>query len=277
MRDISCGEDDLERREGLEISREGAVVLLTLSRESRRNLIDDATARAMSDLLVSAQTDSAVRAVVITGTGRDYCTGGDISADPEISKKAAAASPMDMRWMSMPFIRLFRDLWELDKPVVSAVNGTVAGIGWMMALLADLVVAAEGARWTHVFTRRGLIPHAGDTYFMPRIIPFHRLNEIALLGDAVTADTLHGWGLVNRLVPKDKVLPTAMELAERLATGPTRTLGLTKRLYRRSLESNLAGMYNEETAGQALNATTSDRTEGMRAFAEGRAPKFTGE
>ena len=266
----------MDNKEGILITREGDVAVVTLNRPSRGNLIDDVTAEAMSAFFVAAQTDPTVRAVIITGTGKQYCTGGDISAKPDAAARTANITTMDYRWLSMPFIQLFRDMWELDKPVVSAVNGTVAGIGWMMALLADLVVAAEGTRWTHVFTRRGMIPHAGDTYFLPRIIPFHRLNELALLSDPVTTETLHSWGIINRLAPKDQVMATAMELATRLAQGPTRTLGLTKRLYRRSLDSDLMGMFNEETAGQTMNSTTTDRIEGMKAFAEGRPPKFTG-
>jgi len=177
----------------------------------------------------------------------------------------------------MPHIEMFRAMWEVEKPVVSAVNGTVAGVGWLLALLADLVVAAKGSRWTHVFTRLGMIPHAGDSFYLPRIIPFHRLNEISLLSESITADELNGWGLINRLVEREAVMPTAMELATRLAKGPTRSLGLTKRHYRRSLESDYTTMLREEMAGQALNSITADRLEATKAAAEKRPPKFTGD
>jgi 2-(1,2-epoxy-1,2-dihydrophenyl)acetyl-CoA isomerase len=157
------------------------------------------------------------------------------------------------------------------------VNGTVAGAGWLLALLADLVVADASARWTHVFSRRGMVPHAGDPFFLPRIIPFHRLNELALLSEPVTSDVLHGWGVVNRLVEAEQVLPTAMELAGRLAEGPTRTLGLTKRLYRHSLTSDMATSFEEERSATALIATTADRTEGVVSMLEGRPAHFTGD
>ncbi len=121
-----------------------------------------------------------------------------------------------------------------------------------------------------------MVPHAGDPYFLPRIIPFHRLNELALLSDPVTSDTLHEWGVVNRLVPSDEVLPTAMALAERLAQGP-RSLGLTKRLYRRSLESDLATSFAEERAAIALVSTTRDRLEGVESFVQGRPADFRGQ
>jgi 2-(1,2-epoxy-1,2-dihydrophenyl)acetyl-CoA isomerase len=121
-----------------------------------------------------------------------------------------------------------------------------------------------------------MIPHAGDPYFMPRLLPLHRLAELALLSDAMTSETLHEWGAVNRVVPADAVLETAMELAQRLARGPTRSLGMTKRLYRRSLDSDVVTAFEEERAALGLISTTSDRLEGIRSFVEGRPPEFTG-
>ena len=153
-------------------------------------------------------------------------------------------------------------------------NGTTAGAGWMLALLADLVVAAEGARWTHVFARRGMVPHAGDPFFLPRVLPFHRLNEAALLPDSITSETLAEWGAVNRLVPAEQVESTAAELAERLAAGPTRSLGLTKRLYRRSLVSDMATAFAEEAAATALVTQTRDRIEGVEVAHRGPATRL---
>jgi 2-(1,2-epoxy-1,2-dihydrophenyl)acetyl-CoA isomerase len=168
-------------------------------------------------------------------------------------------------------------LWEVEKPLVSAVNGTVAGAGWMLALLADLVVADRLARWTHVFTRRGMVPHAGDPYFLARIIPFHRLNEIALLSDTLTSADLDRWGLINRCVDDTEVMSTALELARRLPDGPTRTLGLTKRLYRRSLSSDMATSFEDERNATALISTTADRREGVASFVERRPANFIGD
>jgi 2-(1,2-epoxy-1,2-dihydrophenyl)acetyl-CoA isomerase len=139
------------------------------------------------------------------------------------------------------------------------------------------VVADADARWTHVFSRRGMVPHAGDPYFLPRIIGFHRLNEIALLSDTLTSADLHSWGVVNRSVAADHVLPVAQELAVRLAQGPTRTLGLTKRLYRRSLSNDMATSFEEERTATALISTTADRKEGVMSFIEGRPPTFIGD
>ena len=278
---------DLENLDapGLDIWREGAVLWIRLDRPERRNAIDIHSRDVLRALLWDLNSDPAVRAVVLTGSGRDYCTGADaVASDPAATgatppdeKSGAAAWMLDYRFPTQGFQDMFKQLWELEKPVVSAVNGTVAGIGWMFALLADLVVASESARWTHVFTRRGMMPHAGDPYFLPRVLPHHVLNEIAFLSDPVTSDQLRVWGAVNRVVPADQVEQTARELANRLASGPTRSIGQAKRLYRRSSVSDMATAFAEEQSTSALLSLTHDRLEGMQAFMQGRAPEFTGE
>jgi 2-(1,2-epoxy-1,2-dihydrophenyl)acetyl-CoA isomerase len=260
------------------LERAGAVLWIRLNRPEARNGIDPTMRDELTAVLAHADADAEVRALVLTGTGRDFCTGADLM--PAGSSGAAAQRPpsaLDYRRAVGPFQRLFQTLWECETPVVSAVNGTTAGAGWMLALLADLVVAAEGARWTHVFARRGMVPHAGDPFFLPRVLPFHRLLEAALLSDTLTSETLHEWGAVNRLVPADQVETTARELAERLASGPTRSLGQTKRLYRRSLVSDMATAFAEEATATALISQTHDRIEGVKAMLEGRAPEFTGD
>lgn len=278
---------DLENLDapGLDIWREGAVLWIRLDRPERRNAIDIHSRDVLRTLLWDLNSDPAVRAVVLTGSGRDYCTGADaVASDPAATgatppdeKSGAAAWMLDYRFPTQGFQDMFKQLWELEKPVISAVNGTVAGIGWMFALLADLVVASESARWTHVFTRRGMMPHAGDPYFLPRVLPHHVLNEIAFLSDPVTSEQLRVWGAVNRVVPADQVEQTARELANRLASGPTRSIGQAKRLYRRSSVSDMATAFAEEQATSALLSLTHDRLEGMQAFMQGRAPEFTGE
>ncbi len=258
----------------LRVDHVGAVAHLTLNRSERRNAIDLETCNRLREAIEQADQDKHVRAIVIAGTERDFCTGADVSAS---SDAIAQMTTLDYRFASNDYQALFQRLWEAETPIVSAVTGTVAGAGWMLALLADLVVAAQGARWTHVFTRRGMVPHAGDSYFMPRIIPFHRLNEIALLSEAITSETLQGWGLVNRCVPATDVVPTALALATKLADGPTRALAMTKRLYRRSLDSDITTAFEAERNAQALISTTKDRLEGVQSMIEQRPAKFIGD
>jgi 2-(1,2-epoxy-1,2-dihydrophenyl)acetyl-CoA isomerase len=262
----------MTERRGVHLTMDGAVAVVRLDRPERRNAIDPETCKLLTQLVEDAATDAAIRAMVITGVDRDFCTG----ADAEFNAGVTETSTLDYRWKTSAYNRLFLTLWETELPVVSAVNGSVAGAGWLLALLADLVVAAQGARWRHVFIQRGMIPHAGDPYFLPRIIPLHRLNEVALLGEPVTSEILFGWGIVNRVVSSEDVLSTAMDLAQRLAAGPTRSIGLAKRLYRRSLDSDVVTAFEEECAALALISTTNDRREGVQSFVERRPPEFTG-
>lgn len=259
---------------GLEIEQDGGVSIVRLARPDQRNTIDEDTCRALTDFLREANFERTSRAIVLTGTGRDFCTGAQAAI--QSANVVAETRPLDYRWKTRDYNRLFEALWEIEIPVVSAVNGNVAGAGWLMALLADLVVAARGARWSHVFVKRGMVPHAGDPYYLPRILPFHRLNELAMLGEPVESETLSDWGVVNRLVDGDDVMATARELAQKLAAGPTRSIGLAKRLYRRSLESDLRGAYDQEVAALALATTTADRVEGVKSFIERRTPEFEG-
>jgi 2-(1,2-epoxy-1,2-dihydrophenyl)acetyl-CoA isomerase len=259
--------------ESLRVDHDGGVLEITIDRADRRNAIDEPTARLLTGALQEAGIDPSVRCVLITGTGRHFCTGADILARGD---QAGKVSPIDFRTATRDFYALHRTLWEIEKPVVTAVNGTVAGAGWSLALLGDLVVAARGARWTHVFARRGMVPHAGDTYFLPRILPFHKLNEIALLSDTVTSEDLDHLGAINRLVEPDEVLSVARELSGRLAAGPTRALGLTKRMYRNSINRDMETVFEEERIATALISNTEDRREGVRSFVENRPPNFLG-
>lgn len=261
----------------LRLERVDAVQWIRLDRPQARNGIDPTMRDELTALLVDLDADDAVRAIVVTGMGDDFCTGADLAppSDPGVATRRPT-SPIDYRRAVAPWQRLFRTYWELETPVVSAVNGTTAGAGWMLALLADLVVAAEGARWIHAFARRGMVPHAGDPFFLPHVLGLHHLLEAALLSDAITSETLHEWGSVNRLVPAADVERTADELATRLAAGATKALGMTKRLYRRSLVSDMTTAFGEEAAATALISQTNDRIEGVQALLEGRRPDFTG-
>ena len=254
------------------LDREGGVLWLRLNRPHARNGIDAELRDELSAALTAADRDRDNRAIVITSAGADFCTGADLAS----TNGTAPQNPLDYRAPLLPYQDLFRQLWELETPVVSAVRGRVAGIGWLLALLADLVVASDTAKWTHVFTRRGMAPHAGDPFFLPRILPFHVLNEIALLGDTITSADLHRWGAVNRLVADEDVDKTAGELAGRLAAGPTLSMGQARRLYRRSLVSDMTTAFAEEAAAIAMLSATQDRAEGMAALMEGRKPTFTG-
>ena len=262
--DHGAGPVDVTRRDG--------VTWIRLNRPAARNGIDAAMRDELIAALRRADRDPDARCLVLAGNGGDFCIGADLAS----SASGIPATPLAYRYPMMPYHDLFRLLWELETPVVSAVRGRVMGIGWLLALLADLVVASDQSKWTHAFARRGMAPHAGDPFFLPRILPFHVINEIAMLGDTVNGADLHRWGAVSRLVADDQVEATAGELASRLATGPTLSLGQARRLYRRSLASDMTTAFAEELAAIAMLSRAHDREEGFRALSQGRRPLFTG-
>lgn len=261
----------------LSVTDEGAVRWVRLARPEARNAIDPTMRDELMALFQEVSQDHAVRCVVMTGEGRDFCTGADLrpADNPDVAV-TRPSSPLDARRGVARYQQLFAELWRLEVPVVSAVNGTTAGAGWLLALLADLVVAARGARWTHAFTRRGMVPHCGDPFFLARVLPFRFVHEAALLSDTLSSEDLERWGVISRVVDQGELLEVAGDLARRLAAGPTRTLGMTKRLYRRALASDMETAFAEEADAVALIGQTEDRIEGVRSMVEGRPPRFTG-
>ena len=172
--------------------------------------------------------------------------------------------------------RLISAVLDCEKPVIAAVNGTAAGLGAHLALACDLVLAAEQARFIEVFVRRGLVPDGGGAYLLPRLIGPQRAKELMFFGDALTAPDAERLGLVNRVVPAEDLHKTAREWAERLATGPTRALALTKQLVNASLDSDRATAFAAEATAQEINMTTADAREGVASFVERRSPRYSG-
>jgi len=193
----------------IRVSVADGVAELTLDRPDD-NALTLTTASELTQFLVSLRTGTTIRALLLTAKGRRFCVGADMQGDAG----RAPAQPLEHRYAYEAYTLLFDTMWQLELPMVTAVNGTVAGAGWLLALLADLVVADENARWTHAFARRALLPHAGDPYYLTRVVPFRRLMEISLLSDPVTSTTLERWNVVNLAVPAEDVLATARQLAQ---------------------------------------------------------------
>ena len=172
--------------------------------------------------------------------------------------------------------RLVASVVDCEKPVIAAVNGTAAGGGMHLALACDLVVAAEEARFIEVFVRRGISPDGGGAYLLPRLIGMQRAKELIFLGDDLPAVDAERLGLVNLVVPLDRLKAAAGELAGRLASGPTKAIGMAKWLLNRSLDSDRATAFDEEAWAQELIVGTADSREGIAAFVERRQPEFKG-
>ncbi len=256
------------------------VAWITLDRPDVANAISPAQRDRVIALLDEAARLLAVRCVVLTATGKAFCTGADLRAErtPDPRPEGAPDQPVGSvsRLIATGAQALIGAVLDCPKPVIAAVNGTAAGIGAHLAFACDLVVAADRARFIEVFVRRGLVPDGGGAYLLPRLIGLQRAKELLFLGDDVSAEDARALGLVNRVVPAAEVAAEAGALAERLAAGPTQALALTKVLCNRSLDSDRATAFHEEAWAQEANMGTHDAQEGVRSFVERRSAEYRG-
>lgn len=261
--------------------REAGVLWLTLNRPERKNSISPELREELLAALDEARTDDEIRCVVLTGAGDAFCSGVELGRS-KVTGEAARGEKTgpDLRLirdaMKKGMQRIVRAIWDLDKPVISAVNGVAAGGGAQLALICDLVIAAEGSRLIEIFVKRGLAVDSGGGWLLPRLIGLHQAKEIVFFGDSIDASRALELGLINKVVPASDLEAAAREWAERLAQGPTRSIGASKTLLNRALETDLTTAFEEEATQQALISQTHDFTEGVRAFTEKRDPDFRG-
>lgn len=258
--------------EGLVLREDGAVRWIILDRDARGNSLTPEMRNTIIDVLADAHANHDVRAIVLTARGKRFCTGADISGGAATDPVAGDVTEMIRTGAQ----RLFRSVWECEKPVVCGLNGTAAGIGAHLALACDLVVAARSAKLIEIFARRGLIPDGGGAYLLPRLVGPRKAKELFFFADDVHAEEAERIGLVNRVVDDDALEAAVSEWAHRLAAGPTRALAFTKRMVNASLDTDLTGAFATEAALVEVNLQTADMREGIAAFTERRDPNFTG-
>ena len=252
----------------------GGVVTVALNRPEKLNAFDGQMHEELHDALDSAAADDEVRCVVLRGEGRGFSAGADLKSE-DLSREDGEAPDLG-GYLRRTYSRTIMKMTTMEKPVVAALHGPVYGAGVGLALACDLRVAAESTKFSVAFVKIGLIPDAGVSFFLPRVVGLGRAMEMSMLGDAVDAEEAYRIGLVGKVVPDERLEEETAALASRLAVMPTRALGSIKQAHYASFESDLDAALEREAVGQALCGRTADHEEGVAAFFEKRQPNFTG-
>jgi 2-(1,2-epoxy-1,2-dihydrophenyl)acetyl-CoA isomerase len=252
----------------VETARDGAVLTVTLNRPDVLNALKASTLKELGAALKEARADD-VRAVVITGAGRGFCVGQDLTE----FRESAGAIGTRLRGNYHPDIKAIR---ELEKPVIASVNGAAAGAGLSLACACDLRIASDQATFVPAFVNIGLVPDSGGTFFVSRLVGQARAFEWLCSGRRLTAAEAQQWGIVSEVVEGDALAARAAEIAGRLAALPTRAIGMTKRLLDRAAGATLDDQLEWEAQLQTAATQTEDFREGVAAFLEKRAPDFHG-
>ncbi|MBA3688347.1 MAG: enoyl-CoA hydratase/isomerase family protein [Chloroflexi bacterium] len=246
----------------------GGVATITLNRPESLNALNGAMRRELLAAIKAAGRDDAIRAVVLTGAGRGFCSGADL--------RGGAQERAFRRVLTDEYNPLIAAIRELPKPVIAAVNGVAAGAGVSLALACDLVYASEEARFIQAFVRIGLVPDSGSTRTLVRALGRHRAAALIFSGGPLGATEAQAVGLVNEVVPADQLATTVQAVATTLAAGPTRAIGLAKRAINHAEDALLAESLAMEASLQELAGRTEDHAEGSAAFGEKREPRFVG-
>jgi 2-(1,2-epoxy-1,2-dihydrophenyl)acetyl-CoA isomerase len=255
--------------ETLVVERSGGVVTVTMNRPEKKNAIDATMWNELLATFREVRDNAEDRVLVLTGAGGAFCSGADLT---DLTAAGANHQLVNMRHYGDIGLALHR----LPKPAIAKVTGVAAGAGWGLALGCDLVVASEGARFSMIFSRRGLSLDLGGSWLLPRMIGLHRAKEVALFADILSAQQAHDLGLVNRLLPAGEVDAFVDDWAARLAAGPPLALSLTKTMLNNAMQVSMDQALEDEARSQTVNFHTEDAREAMGAFIEKRDPEFRG-
>jgi 2-(1,2-epoxy-1,2-dihydrophenyl)acetyl-CoA isomerase len=246
---------------------------ITLNRPEAANAINLELAKELMYALMQCDEDPQIRAVLISGAGPLFCAGGDVKS----FLKKGADLPNYLKEITVHLHSAMSYLVRMDPPVVAAVHGSAAGAGMSLACASDMTLAAESARFTMAYTGIGLTPDGGATYTLSRLVGLKRTLELALSNRLLSAEEAFYWGIVTRVVPEKDLIKEATALAGRLAAGPTKAFGATKRLLQSGLTESFEGQMKNESRSISEMARTADGREGILAFVGKRAPNFKGQ
>jgi 2-(1,2-epoxy-1,2-dihydrophenyl)acetyl-CoA isomerase len=260
---------------GLRVEQRGAVLTLELERPEQRNAIDDVMMAGLIQALDLAGRDESIRAIYLSGAGDHFCGGADVIARNADTDQRPRVGSIQRRLPSLAH-RLIPLVCEIQVPVVCAAKGFAVGIGLQLAAAADFTVAAVDSTFWAPFSERGFTPDSGATWLLPRLVGLARARELLLLGRRLSGLEAVEWGLVHQVVPLEEVDTVALELVDRLAAGPTVSLGLTKWLLHSGNALPLEGHLRNEAFALEVSSRSEDFREGLGALKERRSPEFKG-
>ncbi len=258
--------------ETLIVEYRDGVATVTMNRPARKNAANGTMWRELLETFEEVAADRQVRVMVLTGAGDAFCSGADLSGAAGVAGRDGDPYLLQMRALGDVALRLHR----LPKPTIAKVGGVAAGAGMSMALGCDLVVASDTARFSQIFSKRGLSVDFGASWLLPRFIGLHKAKELAFFADIISADQAAEFGLVNRVVPAGELDAFVDEWAARLAAGPPLALSMTKAMLNNSFNLAMDQSLEEEARSQSVNFGSADTAEALAAFVEKRDPVFEG-
>ena len=259
--------------ETIVFEKSDGVAKLSLNRPDTLNSLNTQLITELYEALEASAKDPEVRCIVITGMGRGFCSGADAS---DLGDKSVETGAEDFGIRMERYNRVIRCLRDIGKPVIASVNGAAVAAGMNLALACDMRIASEQARFGEVFVRVGLSPDNGGGYLLWRLVGLGKATELMFTGKIIDAREALKIGLVNEVVPHDELEKATMELATQMAKGPTRAIGLAKKILNKGMETDLATLLDFEAFAQYQTASSQDSKEGVKAFMERREPDFKG-
>ncbi len=251
--------------------KEGTLLRITLNRPEVYNAFDDTLSYELQDALKAAAKDDEVRVIILTGSGKAFCSGQDLKAIAGIEKRSFIDS-INKRYN--PIIRAMRNM---PKPIICRLNGVAAGAGCSLALACDLIIASETAVLVEAFVNIGLVLDSGSSYFLPRLVGSTRAFEIATMAPKITGQQAFDWGIANRVTSPENLDNVVNEIANYYANAPTKAIGLMKKMLNKSTSSDMETILEYEAYCQEIAGNSEDNKEGVTAFIEKRMPEFKGK
>jgi len=261
----------------VELEKFGSLARITLNRQETYNAFDYPMGQALVPVMEDCGRDPSIRAVILTGSGRAFCSGGDVRAMGDFLDRSQEPPSVFIQGLTKYLHGLVVEMRRMPKPVLGAINGVAAGAGLSLALACDLRLASAEARFTLAYTGIAVVPDGGATFFLPRLVGPARAAEMIFTNPTLSAEQARDWGLINRVVPAESLAEEAMAAAQRLAEGPTLALARAKELLNRTWDSSLEAQLEEERRGIMAAFMTRDFQTGVRAFLAKQPARFRGD